>query len=246
MGSSAFAADMAVKAPVIAAPVPFSWTGIYFGATLGGGWGSEDPTDINSYGDTEAGTSHLIPHSWAYGVGGTPLLGFTLDLNYQVGWLVVGLEGQGGYMHLSGSGADPLSPGLDVVSSSEMGDWYWFAGGIAGVAWDRVLFYGKGGWVFTHASANVVDSCSVGPCGALTIAATGNTNGATSWAAGGGIAYAFNANWSARLEYMYWNLNNNFNATGTASNGFVYNWSHTFSGLQTVTLGLGYTFNLAQ
>jgi outer membrane immunogenic protein len=37
-GGCAYAADMPVKAPVVA-PV-YSWTGFYIGANVGGGWGS--------------------------------------------------------------------------------------------------------------------------------------------------------------------------------------------------------------
>src|SRR5260370_40567861 len=49
----AIAADlgprMPVKAPPVAAPVPyFSWTGCYLGAHLGWGWGKKDTANISS------------------------------------------------------------------------------------------------------------------------------------------------------------------------------------------------------
>jgi outer membrane immunogenic protein len=247
--SSGFAADIAVKAPAPApiytkAPLapPFTWTGVYVGGFAGGGWGSEDPTDINQY----AGTEGAVPaagHTWAYSVGSTPLFGGMIGANYQAGQFVVGVEAQVGYVHLSGSGPDPLSRGLDVVSSSTLGDWYWLPAGRVGYAWDRTLFYGKAGVVFTQASATITDSCAAAPCGPLTIAAAGSANNQASFAGGGGIEYAFTNNLSARLEYMYWSLHNQFNVAGTASNGFVYNWSHSFSGLNTVTFGLSYAFH---
>lgn len=246
--SSGFAADLGVKAPapvyVKAPPMapPFSWTGIYIGGFGGGGWGSEDPTDINQY----AGTEGAIPaagHTWLYGVGSSLLFGGTIGANYQMGPLVIGAEVQAGYVHLTGSGPDPLSPGLDVVSSSKLGDWYWLPAARVGYAWDRTLFYGKVGAVFTPVSGTVTDTCTAGPCGPMTIAATGSASNQVSLAAGGGIEYAFTNNWSARAEYMYWSLNNHFNVAGTASNGFVYNWEHSFSGMHTVTLGLSYAFH---
>src|SRR4051794_2862456 len=40
------AADMPVKAPVMPVVVPFSWTGFYLGANVGGAWGHRDVTDI--------------------------------------------------------------------------------------------------------------------------------------------------------------------------------------------------------
>jgi outer membrane immunogenic protein len=245
VGSQAFAADMVLKAPpAVLPPVPFTWTGIYFGGFAGAGWGSEDPTDINQY----AGAEGAIPaagHTWAYPVSASPLLGATLDLDYQVGWLVFGPEFQIGYVHSSGSGPDPLSPGLDVVSSATLGDWWWFAGGRVGFAQDRLLYYGKIGAVFTNAHAAVNDSCTIAPCGPLTINATGSYSDAASLAVGGGIEWAFATDWSVRVEYMYWALHNQFDVAGVASNGFVYNWSHVFSGMSTVMLGLGYTFNWA-
>ena len=44
-GSSAFAADLALKAP---APVYYNWTGCYFGANGGGAWNSVDFTIGNN------------------------------------------------------------------------------------------------------------------------------------------------------------------------------------------------------
>ena len=46
MGTSALAADMAVKAPPVPVPV-YSWTGFYVGGNLGYSWGNAD-TDFNA------------------------------------------------------------------------------------------------------------------------------------------------------------------------------------------------------
>jgi outer membrane immunogenic protein len=109
---------------------------------------------------------------------------------------------------------------------------------------DRTLVYGKGGVVFTHEDANIVDSCVgngtvAAPCGPLTINATGS-NDEAAWVGGGGVEYAFDDHWSAKAEYLYWALNNRFNVSGIANNGHTYNWEHSFTGLHTVKLGVNY------
>ena len=42
VAQAASAADMPTKAPMAAPGVPFSWSGIYFGGSVGGVWGSRD------------------------------------------------------------------------------------------------------------------------------------------------------------------------------------------------------------
>ena len=53
---SSFAADMPVKAPVLAAVASPSWTGFYAGANLGYGWGDRSPTIAA----TDPGTTAFI------------------------------------------------------------------------------------------------------------------------------------------------------------------------------------------
>jgi outer membrane immunogenic protein len=241
--SSAFAADFPVKAPVVAAPVPFSWTGFYFGGFVGGGWGSEDPTDLNEYAfQTLAGVPRSgVFHNWAYQLEPSVIAGGTIGYNYQIGNFVLGVEGEAGYIRLSGSAADPLSPGLDVNSSASLGDWYGIIAGRAGFVWDRALVYGKGGAVFTRERGTITDSCTVLPCGPVAITATGSVD-VVAPVVGGGIEYAFTRQWSAKLEYLYWALDKHFLVSGVASNGAPYSWDHSFSAVHTLKFGINYSF----
>jgi outer membrane immunogenic protein len=241
--SSAFAADIIRKAPVVAAPVPFSWTGFYIGGFVGGAWGSEDPTDLNEYAfQTLASVPRSgVFHNWAYDLKPSVIAGGTIGYNYQIGSVVVGIEGEAGFIRLSGSGADPLSPGLDVVSSSTLGDWYGMITGRGGVVWDRALIYAKGGAVFTRERGTITDGCFVLPCGPVGITATGSVD-VVAPVLGGGIEYAFTREWSAKIEYLYWALDKHFLVTGVATNTATYSWDHSFSALQTVKLGLNYSF----
>ena len=249
--SGAFGADLArpvYKAPVIAPPVAFSWTGFYVGGFGGAGFGSEDPVDLNEYGfQTIAGIPRSgSNHMWAYDLQPGFFGGGTVGFNYQISNFVFGIEGEGGFMRLTGSARDPMSPGQDVLSTATLGDWYAMVTGRAGYAWDRALLYAKGGVVFTRENANILDSCvgngtPAAPCGPVTISATG-TNNVTAPVFGGGFEYAFTNNWSAKAEYLFWALHDHFNVTGVASNGATYAWEHSFSGLHTVKVGINYSF----
>ena len=250
-GTSAFGADIArpvYKAPVVAAPIPFTWTGFYGGVFGGGGFGSEDPVDINEYAwQGLAGVPRNASfHTWIYDMKPSGIFGGTLGFNYQTGNFVFGVEGELGYIRSTGGAPDINSPGQDVASAARLGDWYGLIAGRLGYAWDRTLVYGKGGVVFVKEQAAVADTCvgagtPAAPCGPLTILATGSNNEVAA-VFGGGIEYAFANNWSAKLEYLYWALNDRFLVTGVASNGATYSWEHAFSGLHTVKLGINYSF----
>lgn len=243
----ALAADLApvapyYKAPVaVAAPAP-SWTGFYIGGGGGVGWGSEDPVDINQYAGAE-GAAIPAGHAWRYGMGTTFIGGGTVGYDHQFGMFVAGIEGDFGYLHQTGSGADPLSPGMDVLSKATLGDWYAIIAGRAGIAYNRALFYGKVGAGWTPMSATITDSCTAAPCGPLTINASGSASNNASLVFGGGIEYLLSQNWSVKLEYLNWSLGTHFLVTGVASNGNTYSWDHSFSPLQTVMFGVNYRLN---
>jgi outer membrane immunogenic protein len=243
--TGAFAADIArpvYKAPILA-PVPFTWTGVYVGGFVGGASGSEDPTDLNEY--AFQGLASIprsgVFHNWAYKLKPSVIAGGTLGYNYQVGRFVFGVEGEAGFIRLTGSAADPNSPGLDVVSSAKLGDWYAIGAGRLGYAFDRWLVYAKGGAVFTQETANIIDNCVLAPCGPVTITATGSHN-VVAPVVGGGLEYAFTNNWSIKGEYLYWALRDSFIVSGVASNGAMYGWMHSFSGLHTGKVGINYAF----
>ena len=97
-------------------------------------------------------------HSWNIGSGSSVTAGGTGGCNWQpVGSpFVLGIEGEAGYLKLDGSGFDPLrSPTLnaitpDVLGTAKTGDWYGMITVRLGYAWDRTLFYVKGGAAFVQ------------------------------------------------------------------------------------------------
>ena len=60
----------------------------------------------------------------------------------------------------------------------------------------------------------------------------------TGWTAGGGVEWAFLPNWSAKVEYLYTDLNSN------GGNGFEFFGDHRQTRFNTVRAGVNYHFNL--
>jgi outer membrane immunogenic protein len=165
------------KAPVIMPPpVLYNWSGFYVGGHLGGAWTSANWTDpVSGLSDNPTGTGFM----------GGGQVGF----NYQTGPWVLGIEGDF-------SGTSLGASDTDVAGFTHSTSTYWTSTvtGRVGYAVNRLLFYAKGGVAF----ANERDTIT-GPLGATS---TGTTT-PVGWTAGGGVEYALDHNWSARIEYDY-------------------------------------------
>src|ERR1700730_7990862 len=88
--TSAFAADMPVKAAPMAAPAAFSWTGCYLGGNVGGAWGRDSDWEFEL-----GGTGGHPKYSGAIGGG-------QIGCDYQNGPWVVGLAGMFDWSDLKG------------------------------------------------------------------------------------------------------------------------------------------------
>jgi outer membrane immunogenic protein len=236
--TGASAADMAVKARPVAAPVAYSWTGCYVGGFVGGAWADRDARAVDTNGYNGLGDT------WFYKTDSSFIGGGTLGCNYQTGAFVFGLEGEAGYLRSTGSALDPLSPflPLDTRASTRLGDWYGLVAGRAGFAVNRTLFYVKGGVAFVDTNVSTIDAI-LQPVVGNTITATGSDARAT-WALGGGVEYALTNNWTVKGEYMYLDTRQTLNACGLTTLGATrFCWAHDVPGLHTAKLGLNYKFN---
>jgi outer membrane immunogenic protein len=243
---SATAADLPTytKAPVVAAPI-FNWSGLYIGGYVGGA-----VADRNANSTEPASTGPVFYNTSAfdnnYSLSNSFLAGGTVGLNFQPSasnW-VVGVEGEIGYLKLSRTVVDvnPVpagAPGADSKDRTQLGEVYGVFAGRLGYAVDHLLFYGKGGAAFVDKAASFADSCSVAPCGPATLA-TGTSGTQLTWAAGGGIEYAINDDWSVKGEYLYLATRENYRYSATASTNVAYTVSHTDPGLHTGKIGLNY------
>jgi len=142
-GGQAIAADLPMASPPTApayykaAPLPFSWTGIYLGVNGGGDFGTVTPG---------AALGGAAFNTTGFHIGGT------LGGNYQMGSFVIGLEGDGDYNSLN-----TTIPGGGTFTSQ----WLATVRGRAGWAWDRILFFGTGGAAFAPAAVTGLNSITM-------------------------------------------------------------------------------------
>jgi outer membrane immunogenic protein len=118
------------------------------------------------------------------------LAGGTAGFNWQSSALVAGIEGEGGWTGLSGSRNCLPSNPTCVTSDS------WFASVRARLGWTvmpNLLFYGTAGGAFGDVRE------AIGSFGS----ASGNLVG---WAAGGGVEWMIEPNWSIKAEYLHYDL----------------------------------------
>ncbi len=229
-GVPAHAADLGrpvYKAPPpAAAPVPvpvFSWTGCYIGGHIGWGWG-RDKVSIPNLAETAG-----VPPEEVAGLSVPSVTGDTngilgggqVGCNYQFApnW-VVGVEGDGSAADIKGDVtesvlfANPFTGAPETISGSAHAktDWIASATGRLGWAWDRVLLYAKGGaaWAGDKFSADI-------PIFGEHLEASETRPG---WTVGGGIEWAFWENWSAKVEYDFYDFGTrNITLTGTFTGG---------------------------
>ena len=215
----------------------YNWSGCYLGGYLGVAWTAETVrvNDISGY-------NNLPWDVWQYSTGNSLLGGGTAGCNWQpIGSrLVAGVEGEFGYLRITGSGADPNAIFTNIQSSTKVGDWYGMLTGRLGYAWDRVLGYVKGGAAFVEVQTTVTDPI-VNP---NYIAQASETK--ATWTLGGGLEWAFYYNWSVKAEYMFIGFDHTracgYNANTLVTGLGQYCWNHQLDGLHTAKIGLNYRF----
>ncbi|MGA2893469.1 MAG: outer membrane protein [Xanthobacteraceae bacterium] len=176
------AADLPVRpapapmAPVTYEPPVYNWSGFYVGGNIGGGFGN------SSWTDAFTGANDNFSKDGFIGGG-------QIGANMQFNWLVVGVEGDFDWTGLKGSGTDSFGNAISTKT-----EWTSTATGRVGAAFDRLLVYGKGGVAFAQ------DQSSLNGIGG---GAASTTLTRTGWTAGAGLEYAFDKNWTAKIEYDY-------------------------------------------
>jgi len=238
IGTPAFAADMALKAPPPPPAPVYSWTGFYIGANVGGGWGSNRSVDYSSN----------VPHDSLFmGAGETPVatsfkdsgavggLQFGYNWQFNRNWLV-GLETDFDWSGLKGSGSGTSTVLFTPISVAETVheqiEWFgtvrarlgylpmnnfltYITGGVAYGRVDHTGSYvNNGGGSFIAGGPGFSVLCSPGTC------FTGSSSSvATGWTAGAGFEYAVSTNVTLKAEYLYVGLpSKSITETATAIN----------------------------
>ncbi len=187
---------------------PPLWTGLYIGANVGGAWADLKTTDRDGIWSGTPGTGWTDSAS---GIIGGGQIGYNWQANNVFNGFVFGVEADFGGTGFSVN-HHPFDVGYnDGVDSGFYADFTGRLGYAAGPA----LFYIKGGWAYFDGNNKLSDTVSLGGPYSLT------TNGLSGWTFGGGIEYKFAPNWSAKVEYQYFDFGNfNQNLYGTGFTGF--------------------------
>jgi outer membrane immunogenic protein len=230
---SAMAADLSRPAPepVYKAPMimpVFTWTGFYVGGNLGGAWAHTTVTD-SIFGLNFSGGNN----------SGVFVAGGQVGGNYQINNFVVGVEGTFDWASNNNSAATGIVvPVLGTVAVTSNNTWLSTLAGRFGVAYDRVLFYGKGGGAWVGNSGFTVTS----GLGSITGSSSSNTSG---WMAGAGLEWAFANNWTVKFEYDYIGLSSR---SFTVPLGIPVLGGDVFStgssNIQMATAGVNYLFGM--
>jgi outer membrane immunogenic protein len=187
----AVAADLPARAPAYTkAPAivqaAYDWSGFYIGIN---GGGATSRIDWNADGFGDEGSHHAT--------GGT--VGGQIGYRWQMSSWVFGLEAQGNWADFKGSNVSQQF--VDSINQTKIDAFGLFTGQI-GYAWDRALFYVKGGAAVTD---NRFTSITTGVGGGF------DTATETRWGAavGVGFEYAFAPSWSVGFEYDHLFMGNN-------------------------------------
>jgi outer membrane immunogenic protein len=189
----AFAADLPArtytKAPAYTPPEQaiYNWTGFYIGGHLGGAFPGNNSLESSD---------------------GRFLGGVQGGYNYQFApnW-VIGAEAQ--YSWLAGnSGSGVTFPGGTVVTGNT--DQLGSVTGRFGYTWGPALLYAKGGYAWRD-NPNI----GVGFAGTPQNFTT-DGNHRDGYTVGAGLEYMFAPNWSANIEYQYYNFGNTTFTSGPA------------------------------
>jgi outer membrane immunogenic protein len=169
------------------APV-YDWGGIYMGVNGGYGFGKSewtDPNNLSGLGST--GNFNLSGYA----------AGATVGANFQVDAFVFGAEGDFDMMGIDGKVSSAFCGAVGFGASAQCETketWLGTLRARIGYAVDRVLFYGTAGGAYgnieTGVAGNLVSSSKAG------------------WTAGAGVEAALADNWTARVEYLYVDLQN--------------------------------------
>src|SRR6266567_1751770 len=172
--------------PVVAPVMLFSWTGCYLGGHIGGGWGRKTVS-----------APELAPGISITGNTSGFLGGGQVGCNYQFApnW-VIGIEGDGSAADIKGEATTTVL-GITGTARAKT-DWLASVTGRLGWAAGPWLIYAKGGvaWAGDKFAADI-------PIFEEHLEASQTRTG---WTVGGGVEWAFWNNWSAKLEYDFYDF----------------------------------------
>jgi outer membrane immunogenic protein len=224
---AASAADMALKARPVAAPLLYNWTGCYIGGNVGGGWSRMDTTRLQTDLVSPAVANYGRENDSAFIGGGQA------GCDFQTGNLVFGVQGQFDFGNINGRHSLVDFPTFSETNSLKS---VITGTGRVGYLWTPAfLGYVKGGVAFLR-DRNQVFS----PTGALLQSASFTLPAMT---VGVGGEWMFTPNWSVFAEWNYVFIEDDAAQHFTPSPGVVGETLNTRQRAQTALVGVNYKFH---
>ena len=216
----ALAADLAAR-PYTKAPPPYvqqpiyNWTGFYIGGHIGGAFEGNNGfigTTTNNNGRFLGGVQ-----------GGA-------DYQFAPNW-VLGIEAEFSWLGNNNNGVAFTGAGTGFVYTNNLRGLGSVTGRV-GYTWGPALLYVKGGYAFADRN----DSLTFGGVPQPFALNGRHDNGFT---VGAGLEYMFAQNWSAKVEYQYYN----FGKTSFVTPPVLTAFGSTRDDEHTVKAGINYRFN---
>jgi len=208
VASSAFAADMPMKAPAaVVAPAP-TWTGWYIGINGGGVWGNTKPsvTDIGPDGFFATANVPAVVANGSqnfHNSGG--LIGAQIGYLYQTGPVILGLEVGADWMGLKGSTSNgptvyPVTP-PSTFSWNLEGKSDFLATFLGRVGYNMGAWYPyvTGGLAVANFKYNATYTDTFYP----SVSTVSLSQTKAGYALGGGVEWRVAPHWLLRGEYLY-------------------------------------------
>jgi len=215
----AMAADLPVKAPPpVMAPLP-TWTGFYLGLNGGYSWGNSrrEVNFVTSTGGIVTGGG-TITGSGQDLEGG--LFGGQIGYNWQTANWVLGIETDIQWANQRGSAvfncpATCVTLPSGVTRTGAVVDqtleWFGTFRGRAGfLVTPSALLYATGGLAYGSLKTDIT-LAGFTPAGVPLSATASGSNTRVGWTVGGGVEWKFRPGWSAKIEYLYMELENTSN-----------------------------------
>ncbi len=246
---AAFAADLPNRREVFApaaspviVPPTFTWSGFYVGVNAGYNFRDNSATTVGTPGFVALGAA--VPGSLSVGRDGF-IGGAQIGWNQQYGNVVAGVEADFQGLESQRRGSSFTSPalgGLTTAATSRMDYFGTVRARLGYVPMDRLMIYVTGGLAY----GNPRNDAAVGAAGTGALWAGSSDATRFGWTVGGGLEYALTNQWTAKLEYLYYDLGrrtvtaNPINAAAAAT-GVAYQARFENTG-QIVRAGVNYKF----
>lgn len=224
--------------------VPFTWTGYYLGAELGGLANLGEVTD--PAGASLFGNPNLATGAFA---------GLDAGYNYQSGMVVYGVEAEIAFPEIEGTSTCSALSGAFLNSDCKIGiDAFGTLTGRVGLALGpdgRSLVYGKAGAAWYSGSLDLVTNDSETGRSGNPYTRGSNDLNHWGWTLGAGAEYALTGNWSVKAEYDYARFGKqsvtllpsaSLDAAGNVTDTLPARQGHVASELHSFKLGLNYRF----